>query len=145
MTIKSSTGLRNHALATGSIKSALDGLVLKLYGGAVPVDADAAEAGTLLATITVNNTGTALSFAAAADAGVLAKNDAEVWSGLVTTGGTCTHYRIQASGDTNAVSNTDIRVQGSVAKIGADLNVSDNVLVAAAIQNIDYFVVALPA
>ena len=145
MTIKSSTGLRNHVLATGSIKSALDGLVLKLYGGAVPVDADAAEAGTLLATITVNNTGTALSFAAAADAGVLAKNDAEVWSGIVTTGGTCTHYRLQAAADTNAVSNTDIRIQGSVAKIGADLNVSDNVLVAAAIQNIDYFVVALPA
>ena len=145
MSIKTSTGLRNHMMAVGSFKNAMDGCVLRIYGGAVPVDADAAEAGTLLATITVNNTGTALSFAAAADAGVLAKNDAEVWSGIVTTGGTCTHYRLQAAADTNAVSNTDIRIQGSVAKIGADLNVSDNVLVAAAIQNIDYFVVALPA
>ncbi len=145
MTIKSSTGLRNHALVTGSIKSALDGLVIKLFSGTVPVDADAAETGTLLATITVNNTGTPLTFAATAESGVLAKNDSEIWSGLVTTGGTCTHYRLQASGDANAASTSAIRVQGSVGLIGADLNVSDPVLVGAAIQNIDYFVVALPA
>lgn len=47
MTIKTSTGLRNHALATGSIKSALDGLVLKLYGGAVPPAGSQRPAGQL--------------------------------------------------------------------------------------------------
>lgn len=145
MTVKSSTGFRNHVLAVGSVKDALDGSVLKLYGGAVPADADAAAGGTLLATITVNNSGTAVTFADTAESGVLAKDDAEIWSGLVTTGGTCTHYRLVKPTDSGNTSSTEIRVQGSVGKIGADLNVSDNVLVAAAIQNIDYFVVALPA
>ena len=145
MTVKSSTGFRNHVLAVGSVKDALDGSELKLYGGAVPADADAAESGALLATITVNNSGTAVTFAATAESGVLAKNDTEIWSGLVTTGGTCTHYRLVSPTDSGNASSTEVRVQGSVGKIGADLNVSDNVLVGAAIQNIDYFVVALPA
>lgn len=145
MTVKSSTGFRNHVLAVGSVKDALDGSVLKLYGGAVPADADAAAGGTLLATITVNNSGTAVTFAATAESGVLAKNDTEIWSGLVATGGTCTHYRLVKPADSGNASSTEVRVQGSVGKIGADLNVSDNVLVGAAIQNIDYFVVALPA
>ena len=85
MTVKSSTGFRNHVLAVGSVKDALDGSKLKLYGGAVPADADAAAGGTLLATITVNNSGTPVTFAATAESGVLAKNDTEIWSGLVAT------------------------------------------------------------
>lgn len=145
MTVKSSTGLRNHVLAVGSVKDALDSSVIKLYGGAIPADADAAESGTLLATISVNNTGTPVTFNATADGGVLAKNSGEVWAGAVTLGGTCTHYRIVKPSDTGASSTTDIRAQGTVGLIGADLNVSNNVLVASAIQNIDYFVVALPA
>lgn len=145
MTVKSSTGLRNHVLAVGSVKNALDGCLIKLYGGTAPADADAAESGTLLATISVNNTGTPVTFNASADAGVLAKNSGEVWAGAVSASGTCTHYRIVKPGDTGASNTTDIRVQGSVGLIGADLNVSNNVLVASAIQNVDYFVVALPA
>lgn len=145
MTVKSSTGLRNHVLAVGSVKNALDGCLIKLYGGTAPADADAAASGTLLATISVNNTGTPVTFNASADGGVLAKNSGEVWAGAVSASGTCTHYRIVKPGDTGASSTTDIRVQGSVGLIGADLNVSNNVLVASAIQNVDYFVVALPA
>lgn len=145
MTVKSSTGLRNHVLAVGSVKDALDGSVIKLYGGAIPADADAAESGTLLATISVNSTGTPVTFNATAESGVLAKNSGEVWAGAVTLGGPCTHYRIVKPADTGASSTTDIRAQGTVGLIGADLNVSNNVLVASAIQNIDYFVVALPA
>lgn len=145
MTVKSSTGLRNHVLAVGSVKNALDGCLIKLYGGTAPADADAAASGTLLATISVNNTGTPVTFNSSADAGVLAKNSGEVWAGAVSASGTCTHYRIVKPSDTGASSTTDIRAQGTVGLIGADLNVSNNVLVASAIQNIDYFVVALPA
>ena len=46
MTVKSSTGFRNHVLAVGSVKDALDGSELKLYGGRVPLSAASASTGT---------------------------------------------------------------------------------------------------
>lgn len=145
MIVKASTGLRDYVLDTGSMKQALNGHVLKLYGGAIPADADAAATGTLLATVTVNNTGTALTFSAAAANGVLPKNDGEVWSGLVATSGTCTHYRLVDPADTGAASTTAIRLQGDAGTIGYSLNISDPALTASEIQNIDYYVIALPA
>lgn len=145
MIVKASTGLRNYVLATGPMREALDGHVLKLYGGAMPADADAAATGTLLATVTVNNTGTALSFEAAAANGVLPKSEGEIWSGLVSTGGTCTHYRVVAPSDSGNASTTEIRLQGDAGSIGYSLNISDPVLTASEIQNIDYYVIALPA
>lgn len=52
MTLRLSTGLRNFALAGGSVKDALqDGKVL-IYSGAQPATADTAPSGTLLVTIT---------------------------------------------------------------------------------------------
>lgn len=145
MIVKASTGLRNHVLATGSLKAALDGHVMKLYGGVMPIDADAAATGTLLATVSVNNTGTGLTFASAAANGVLAKDETEIWSGLVSVSGTCTHYRLVATGDSGNASTTETRIQGDAGTIGYSLNISDPALTAAEIQNIDYYVVALPA
>lgn len=145
MIVKASTGLRNYVLATGPMRDALDGFVMKLYGGTMPADADAAATGTLLATISVNNTGTGLTFAATAANGVLSKDNTEVWSGLVSVSGTCTHYRLVDTTDSGSASTTEIRVQGDAGEIGYSLNISDPSLTASAIQNIDYFVVALPA
>lgn len=145
MIVKASTGLRNYVLATGPMRDALDGFVMKLYGGTKPADADAAATGTLLATISVNNTGTGLTFAATAANGVLSKDDTEVWSGLVSVSGTCTHYRLVDTTDSGNASTTEIRIQGDAGEIGYSLNISDPSLTASAIQNIDYFVVALPA
>lgn len=69
MTIRESTGLRNHLLSGGSFRSAFDGGILEIYTGAQPATADTAPSGTKLVTITdasgahtpeVQATGTAL-------------------------------------------------------------------------------------
>ena len=52
MTLRLSSGLRNHLLNGGSMKNALSGGKIKIYTGAQPSTADAAPTGTLLVTIT---------------------------------------------------------------------------------------------
>lgn len=52
MALRLSTGLRNFALAGGSVKDALQGGKLMIYTGAQPATADSAPTGTLLCTIT---------------------------------------------------------------------------------------------
>jgi hypothetical protein len=145
MTIKTSTGLRNGMLGTGSFKSLMDGGLLKVYGGAVPASADAALGGaTLLVTISLNGAGGGLSFDAAAADGVIVKTASELWTGTVGTSGTATFYRFVAAGDDGTASTTQKRVQGTVGTAGADGNITSTALVAAAPQNADYFSIALP-
>lgn len=52
MTLRLSSGVRNHLLNGGSMKQAFSGGRLKIYSGAQPSSADAAPTGTLLATVT---------------------------------------------------------------------------------------------
>ena len=66
MTVKTSTGLRNHLMATGSFKSAMTGGSIRIFAGPAAADADAAETGTRVGVVTNNGTGTGLTFAAAA-------------------------------------------------------------------------------
>lgn len=146
MTIKTSTGLRNKMLDTGSLKSRLALGFIKLYTGGEPTTADAAVTGTLLCTISVSGAGTGLSLDAAAAAGVLAKS-AAAWSGAIVATGTAGYYRFSAAGDTGASSTTEERIQGSVGLAGADLNLTSVALVtnaALTAQAIDYYVVTLP-
>lgn len=146
MTVKTSTGLRNGMLVTGSFKGIMDGCVLKLYGGTVPADADAAIGGaTLLCTITQDATATGLLFDTAAVAGVVSKDPAQIWRGVNAVSGTSTFYRLELTGDAGDASTTAARVQGTVGTLGADLNLSSVALVAAASQTIDFFSMALPS
>ena len=55
MTIRLSTGLRNHLLSGGSWRSAFNGGKLEIYTGAQPASADTAPSGTLLVTITASS------------------------------------------------------------------------------------------
>lgn len=147
MTIKTSTGLRNKMLDTGSLKSRLGSGFIKIYSGAEPATADAAVTGTLLSTISVSGGGTGLTFDTAASAGVLAKNTSETWSGAIAATGTAGYFRFVSASDTGVSSATEERLQGSVALAGGDMNLSSISLVTNAATNaqtIDYFVVALP-
>lgn len=143
--MKISTGLRNHLLVTGSLKSALDGGFIKIYSGAEPASADDAATGTLLCTVSVNSTGTGINFETAAASGVLTKETTEVWSGVNAASGTAGYFRHVASGDDGTSSTTQKRIQGSIAVAGADLNLSAVGLTSGATQTIDYYNVALPA
>lgn len=145
MAVKASTGLRNRMLDTEPLNDILDLGFVKIYSGTPPATADATLGGaTLLCTISVSGLGTGLTFEAAAVSGVLAKNAAEVWQGTNVASGEASFYRHVAPGDTGGSSTTEPRLQGTVALVGGDLNLSDVDLVEDAPQSIDYYVVALP-
>jgi len=144
MTVKLSTGLRNRMMATGSLKSGLDGGRIHVYPGPVPGSADASiGTATLLCTYTLNSGATGLTFDSAAVDGVLSKTPSETWSGVNASTGTATFYRHVAAGDDGTESITALRVQGSVAQIGADLNMNP-AFVAGQTRLIEYYVLALP-
>lgn len=144
MAIKTSTGLRNAMLATGSAKAALDGGRINIYAGAAPASADDAIGGaTLLCAITLNSTGTGIMFDTAAVNGVLAKKPSETWSGAIAATGTAAWYRHVAAADDGTLSTTAPRLQGTVALIGADLNIDPN-FISGQTKAIEHYVIALP-
>ena len=143
MAIKVSTGLRDSLLGTESLKTSLDGGFIKIYSGTAPVTADDAETGTLLVTVSVDDTGTGLTFDAPSG-GTMQKAAAEVWSGTIAVTGTATHYRYIQSGDTGGSSTTEKRIQGTVGTSGADLNLSNTSLSAGALQTIDAYSITMP-
>lgn len=144
--MKLSTGLRNYMMATGAFKGAMDGSVIQIYSGSAPTSPDDAVPGTavLLCTVSVNGDGTGLTFAQGGSAGLLVKTPAEAWQGTNLAGGTASWFRMVAPADTGAASTTAVRVQGSVAQAGADMNFTSVALAAGAVQTVDYFSVVLP-
>lgn len=144
MAIKISGALRDHLLVDGSLYAALNGMVIRIYGGSVPASPeDDCSGNTLLVTISTNSTGTGLAFETTASNGMLTKQAAAVWSGNCVATGTATFYRLQAIADTTAASTTAHRVQGAVGVAGADLNVTNDYFVNADPKRIDYFVVGM--
>lgn len=144
MTVKLSTGLRNRMMADGSLKSGLDGGRIRVYSGTVPGSADASiGAATLLCTYTLSSGATGITFDSAAVGGVLAKNPSETWSGIAASTGTASFYRHVAAGDDGTESIVALRTQGSVASIGADLNMNP-AFTSGQTRVIEHYVLALP-
>ena len=129
--LKLSTGLRNKLMDTGSLKATMALGFLKIYSGAAPADADAAATGVLLCTISVSAGGTGLSFDASAVSGIISKPTGVVWSGTNAATGSASYYRHVAVGDDATLSTTQARIQGNIATVGADLNLSSTSLVSA--------------
>lgn len=146
MALKTSTGLRNYVLASGSLKAALDNGFIKIYSGTPPASADEAIGGgnVLLCTVSVNSTGTGITFDATATSGAISKATAEVWSGVNSSSGTATFYRHVTSTDDGTTSSTQRRIQGTVALAGGEMNLSSVGLTSGATQTVDYYSVALP-
>lgn len=147
MSFQVSTGLRNHMLVTGSTKAALDSGFIKIYAGTIPTTADDAinlGVSPILCTISVNSTGTGITLAATATAGVVTKNSGEVWSGVNAASGTATFYRHVSATDTAISSTTEKRVQGLIALLGQEFDISNPVLTSGATQTIDYYALTLP-
>jgi hypothetical protein len=144
MTVKSSTGLRNALLATSTLRTALSLGSILIYSGAAPTSPNDAATGTLLCTISNASTATGLTMEATAVDGILAKAPSEVWSGVNAAGGVAGYYRHVAVGDTGVLSTTQVRIQGTVAVAGADMNFTSTTLANGATQTIDFYTVSLP-
>ena len=145
MPLKTSTGLRNKILDTGSLRTVMGAGFVKVYSGTVPATADAAlGAAVLLSTVSNNSTATGVTFALAAADGVLPKLGAEVWSGLNVAAGVASFYRHVAAGDTGALSTTEARIQGTCGTAGADMNLTNTSLTNGATHTVDFYQVNLP-
>lgn len=141
---KFSTGLRNAVLDATGVRSALALGKLKVFSGAVPADADAAETGTLLATYTLNGAGTGLHFDAPV-AGVLPKAAAEVWNTTAAAAsGNGSYFRFVSATDTAAASATEARVQGTVGTVGTDMVLASTAFVAGQPYTMKYMSIGLP-
>lgn len=145
MTMSISTGLAKGMLDTGSFKSMLTGMKLKIYGGAVPADANASLASaTLLCTVTVDGAGGALSFETNAVGNTLSKAASKTWQGTNAATGTATFCRLVLDSDTGAASSTEVRLQGDVGLAGRFLNLSSILLTSGAVQKVDSLSIAMP-
>ena len=150
MALKASTGLRNAILAQDSFRGVMEAgnnCRLRIYDGAPPASADAAvpSGHSLLVEITVDGDGmTGLTFEDTASSGTIEKNGAEDWQGTVQNSGTAQYFRLVADGDDATESQSQPRLQGNIATVGAELNLSSVDLTETAVQPIDFFIVNLP-
>lgn len=140
MAEKMSTGLCNQLLDTDDFKSLFTLGFVKVYDGTPPATADAAATGTLLCIVSVNSSGTGVTWgtAGAVTPGVLPKNVSDIWSGLILADGDASYYRVTAVGDTGGLSTTEPRVQGTIGTGGADMNLGTVSLVNGATFTISY-------
>lgn len=129
MSLKLSTGLRNQMLATGSLRSILNGMMIRAYSGTPPASADDAVSGainTLLVTYSLNAGGTGLTFEVTPVDGSLVKTAAETWSGVANgtvdvLQGQLSFWRMVPSADNQALySETDLRMQGTFGLVSGE-------------------------
>ena len=142
MALKFSTGLRNELATLGSLKSRLDGCVIRIYSGAVPASADAPLSGAVLQ-CEISNGGTPVTFAAGPQAGSIIKSPEETWSGVNAASGTVSFFRIVKPADDGASSTSAVRVQGTSGGPAEDMFISNPALSIGAPQLIDYLVLTV--
>lgn len=147
MTTKVSTGLAGYLLGTGSLRQAMASSFLRIYSGVEPESADAAlpAGAVLLAEISVDGLGGGLNLATTPQGAVITKDTSEVWRGTALATGVASFFRWVVAGDSGEASASRVRVQGTVAVAGAELNFSSTAMTAGAIQKVDYFAVAMPS
>jgi len=103
------------------IEEVYDGLVeilknckCNIYSTPLPVDADSAATGTLLAVVSLNETATGLTFEPSAN-GIVRKNTAEIWKGNINVSGNAAWFRFYEDGDDPALSSTvHARLDGTI-------------------------------
>lgn len=142
MAFKFSTGLRKQICFTGSLKTILDGSVLRLYSGSLPTTAD----GTLGSAILLCEIKAGLNpvtFEAGGTQPTLTKKLSELWQGDVLVNGSPTFFRLVKEADTGTTSETEVRVQGTVGGPGDDLTISNPLLFQGAPQRVEYFAISI--
>lgn len=152
MALRFSTGLRNKMLGSEDLRTAFTNGVLRIYSGAQPVSADAAISGTLLLEITVDAGAfshgvptNGLNFDAPAN-GVISKAVAEAWRGNGLAAGVAGWARLSGNPVDDLGNNTTVaRIDMSVGKTGADLNISNTTVAVSAPTTIDTFALTMPA
>ncbi len=145
MALRLSTGLRQALLGTADFKTTFTLAGINMYTGSQPPSADDAVTATLLAPITVDDTGVGINFDAPV-AGIISKALAETWSGTASATGTAGWFRLFILAEDPATGSTTLaRMDGAIATSGGELNMSSTAVVIGAVQTITSFDVTLPS
>lgn len=139
----------------GSFNDIFRNGIMRIFSGAQPATADAAETGTMLVEISVGS-GTfvsgapefGLNFGETAAAGVLGKSALETWSGEAGATATAGYFRFYPNDVDNHdgldVGETAIRFDGAIATSGAQLNMSNTSITSGGTTTIDSVAVTIP-
>lgn len=125
MALRLSTGCRKKLMDTSSFDALFALSFIDIYSGAQPSSPDDVPNGTKLATITKNSDdSTGLSWEASAPAGALVKSTSETWGDpSAAAAGTAGWFRLREAGDAGTASSTTaVRIDGTIATSGADMN-----------------------
>lgn len=159
MSVSLSTALRNAMMDGGSgkgFKGALEDGIIEVFTAPRPANADAAETGTKLLRITVASgafvagTGTNGLSLGTPSGGAVAKAS-EVWSGVGLANGVANWYRYYSNAALTGAETafdhtaTKVRMDGSCATSGSQLNMSNTNVVLNATTTIDSASFSLPA
>lgn len=135
MGLRFSEGASDSVLA--KIKADFDGGFIDVYTGAPPASASQAPTGTKLGTFTLDGDGvTGLTFDAPSGR-TLSKPTAAVWRATGIAAGTAGWFRLRQPSDTGVESTTEKRIDGLVARTGADLNMTNTVFAVGSPHTID--------
>lgn len=139
------------AASGGSFADIFRNGVLDIYTGSQPDDADSAETGTKLVSITLSSGsfsgGTATNGINMGEysSGVLAKESGETWSGEASASGTAGWFRFYANDYTTGASEVKPRFDGNIATSGAELNLSNTTITSGGTVTVDSFALTFPA
>lgn len=150
MTVRLSTGLRTLMAGTTGFGAAFANGVIEVRTGAQPGSADGSATGTLLGTVTLNSGAftpgsptNGLTFNTAAS-GAVTKTG--VWSFVGVAEGVAGWFRFKGNAvDAGGTSTTAVRLDGSVASAGADLNLSNISVAIGSPNTVDSFTFNMPA
>jgi hypothetical protein len=143
MAVRLSTGARTGLASTAGVKELFDGGFIGIFTGGQPADADSAETGSLLVTISTTS-GTGGISLGTAGTGVLPKA-APVWSGLVGTAGVAGWFRLYDSAHLTGTSGTAVRMDGNCGVSGSDMVLSNTSQTVGATLTIDQATFTEPA
>lgn len=150
--LRLSTGLRDKMLGTASFQTIFDFGVIFIYSGSQPTTADNAVQGTKLGEVTVDansftfgNTANGLQFAAPSG-GAIEKDPNENWQFEGLADGVAGWGRLMGNDTDDLQQSTTLpRLDFSIGRTGADLNLSNTNIVVGAVHTIDVFRYSIPA
>lgn len=134
----------------GSLKDLFRNGILDIFSGTQPATADATESGTKLCRITLSSgafvEGTATNGInlGAAESGIIGKDSSEVWSGVGLVRGTAGWFRFYDNTGTTRASTTAVRLDGSIATTGAQMNMSNTTITESATTTISSVAITDP-
>lgn len=154
MALQVSSGFKAKILGPSAFEDIFNGGVIRVFSGVQPVNANVAQAGTLLGTITLDGapwiagTGTnGLAFARTA--GVIVNDPMRRWRLTPIASGTAAWWRlIERAGDSGSASLTSPRIDGSVAVYGggttAEMYLDDVALTVGVVRSVTSFFYTIP-